>query len=36
MILNTLRELYVSSNGDKWELTEDDEKRFFIRHTDSQ
>lgn len=33
MILITLRELYCSSNGDKWELTEDDEKRFFIRHT---
>jgi hypothetical protein len=33
MILFTLRELYASSNGDKWELTEDDDKRFVIRHT---
>jgi hypothetical protein len=33
MILFTLRELYAGSNGDKWELTEDDDKRFFIRHT---
>lgn len=36
MILNTLHELYVSSNGDKWELAEDDEKRFFIRHTPNE
>ena len=36
MILNTLRELYVSSNGDKWELTEDDEKHFFIRQTPNE
>lgn len=33
MILVTLRELYVNSNGDKWEITEDDDKRLFIRHT---
>ena len=33
MILFTLRELYVSSNGDKWEVAEDDDKRLFIRHT---
>jgi len=36
MILSTLRELYVSSNGDKWEITEDDDKRLFIRHTPSE
>jgi hypothetical protein len=36
MILFTLRELYLSSNGDKWELTEDDEKRLFIRHTPNE
>ena len=36
MILKTLRQLYVSSNGEKWELTEDDEKRFFIRHTPNE
>jgi hypothetical protein len=36
MILFTLRELYVSSNGDKWEITEDDDKRLFIRHTPSE
>jgi hypothetical protein len=33
MILFTLRELYLSSNGDKWEVAEDDNKRLFIRHT---
>jgi hypothetical protein len=33
MILFTLRELYVSPNGDKWEVAEDDDKRLFIRHT---
>ena len=33
MILFTLRELYVSSNGDKWEVAQDDDKRRFIRHT---
>jgi hypothetical protein len=36
MILVTLRELYVNSNGDKWEITEDDEKRLFIRHTPNE
>jgi hypothetical protein len=36
MILVTLRELYVSSNGDKWEITEDDDKRLFIRHTPNE
>jgi hypothetical protein len=36
MILTTLRELYVSSNGDKWELTADDERRLFIRHTPNE
>jgi hypothetical protein len=36
MILTTLRELYVSSNGDKWEITEDDDKRLFIRHTPNE
>jgi hypothetical protein len=33
MILFTLRELYLSPNGDKWEVAEDDDKRLFIRHT---
>ena len=33
MILVTLLELYVNSDGDKWELTEDDEERLFIRYT---
>lgn len=36
MILFTLRELYVSANGDKWEITEDDDKRLFIRHTPNE
>ena len=36
MILKTLLQLYVSSNGEKWELTEDDEKHFFIRHTPNE
>ena len=36
MILKALQQLYVSSNGDKWELTEDDEKHFFIRHTPNE
>jgi hypothetical protein len=36
VILSTVRELHVSSNGDKWELTEDDEKRFFIGHTPNE
>src|SRR5690349_2844535 len=36
MVLVTLRELYVSSNGDKWEITEDEDKRLFIRHTPNQ
>ena len=36
MILTTVREIYVSSNGDKWELAEDDEKRLFIRHTPNE
>ena len=36
IILITLRELYVSSNGDKWEITEDDDKRLFIRHTPNE
>ena len=36
MILSDLRELYVSSNGDKWELTEDEVKRLFIRHTPNE
>src|SRR5690348_5457241 len=33
VVLVTLRELYVSSNGDKWEITQDEDKRLFIRHT---
>jgi hypothetical protein len=33
MTLITLQELYVSSNGDKWEVAQDDDKRLFIRHT---
>jgi hypothetical protein len=33
MILFTLRELYLSPSGDKWEVAEDDDKRLFIRHT---
>ncbi len=33
MILITLLELYVSGDGEKWEITEDDDKRLFIRHT---
>jgi hypothetical protein len=33
MILFTLRELYVSSSGDKWEVAEDDDERLFIRYT---
>ena len=36
MILVTLRELYVSSSGEKWEITEDDDKRLFIRHTPNE
>jgi len=36
VILITLRELYVSPNGDKWEITEDDDKRLFIRHTPNE
>jgi hypothetical protein len=36
VILSTVRELHVSSNGDKWELTEDDENRLFIRHTPNE
>lgn len=35
MILFTLRELYLSANGDKWEVAEDDDKRLSsgIRQT---
>lgn len=33
MTLITLQELYVSSNGDIWEVAQDDDKRLFIRHT---
>lgn len=33
MILFTLRELYVSPNGDKWEVVQDGDKRLFTRHT---
>ena len=29
-------EVVISSNGDKWEITEDDDKRLFIRHTPSE
>jgi hypothetical protein len=36
MILVTLRELYLSSNGDKWEFAEEDEKRLFVRHTPNE
>lgn len=36
MILLTLCELDVSANGDKWEITEDDDKRLFIRHTPNE
>jgi hypothetical protein len=33
MILVQLRELHVSNDGQKWEITEDDDKRLFIRYT---
>jgi hypothetical protein len=33
MILVQVRELYVSDEGEKWEITEDDDKRLFIRYT---
>jgi hypothetical protein len=33
MILATRRELHLNSEGDKWEITEDEEKRLFIRYT---
>lgn len=36
MILITPRGLYVSPNGDKREMTEDDDKRLFIRHTPNE
>lgn len=35
MILVRLRELHVSPDGEKWEITEDDKKRLFIRYTPS-
>jgi len=33
MILVQVRELYVNDEGEKWEITEDDDKRLFIRYT---
>ncbi len=33
MILVQIRELYVSDDGQKWDITEDDDKRLFIRYT---